>query len=388
MVADGRATAGFQLRMIRVAAWLGWVSIALLVGATLLPHVHHGHMFHGSVWLLAAAGAFANTVLAILPWGRWVGTERAELILTGWGAGVILLIAVVVRASGGWTSDAYLLYFLVIPFVAATEPLRRQLLLYAVVVVGYLAAVTTVPVPALVGHLLLRVGTLLASCAVGAMLARIVEDTIRSRARAEADARLERLLVDEAHHRIKNQLQLVSDLLELEARKPGVDTSAVVSETVARIQSVAAVHQALARQPAGRVRLLPVIQQVTRTTADRLAAGRAVWVDGDDVVLRGERATWAALVANELLANALRHGRGVVAVTLRGNGGQMVLSVRDEGHGPAGRPDGLGWQLVRRLAEDGLGGEVATALTACGWTASVAFPLDEDPELARACTDR
>ena len=125
---------------------------------------------------------------------------------------------------------------------------------------------------------------------------------------------MERLLTTEAHHRIKNNLQLVADLLILEADRARDNPSVVVEETLSRIQSVAAVHQSLAQRSAGRVALRPVIERIAGLVGDRL--GRKVQVDGDDVTLSGRAATWTALVANELVVNALRHGRGDVTICL------------------------------------------------------------------------
>jgi len=228
VAADNALLEPFYLGMVRVALVLGWVSALVVAAGTVLPHLHHRHMFHGPILALAVAAAAGNSVLALLPWRRWLSTRRAAGVLTAWASAVVAVVTGLVYAGGGWTSDFYLLYFLVIPFLAATEPVRRQLVLYAFVLTGYLAAVLAVPGRSPAGPVVVRLTVLASACAVGAFLAQAVHRTTAARARAEETARMERLLATEAHHRIKNNLQLVADLLILEADRAHSEPSAVV----------------------------------------------------------------------------------------------------------------------------------------------------------------
>lgn len=377
LAGGARVLEPFHLGMVRVALALGWVSAAVVAAGTVLPHLHHGHMFHGPILFLAFAAAVGNGLLAVLPWRRWVGTQRAAHLLTVWAAAVVMMVGGLVYAGGGWTSDYYLLYFLVIPFVAATEPVPRQLMLYGLILLGYLVAVLAVPGDPLSGMIVVRLAVLSAACAVGAFLARALHRTTVGRVRAEEAVRMERLLTTEAHHRIKNNLQLVADLLILEADRAR-DNPSVVEETLSRIQSVAAVHQSLAQRSAGRVALRPVIERIAGLVGDRL--GRKVQVDGDDVTLTGRAATWTALVANELVVNALRHGRGDVTISLAADpdGEEAELVVEDGGPGPAAAAPGLGLALVRRLVEEGLRGTVTSEVRHRRYRVEVRFPVGEE----------
>jgi two-component sensor histidine kinase len=364
----------FYLGMVRMALVLGWVSALVVAAGTALPHLHHGHMSHGPILAIAVAAAAGNSVLALVPWSRWLGTRRAAGVLTVWAAAVVAVVTGLVYAGGGWTSDFYLLYFLVIPFVAATEPLRHQVVLYLLVLLGYLGAISAIPGGPPAGVVVVRLTALASACAVGTFLARAVHRTTAARARAEGAARLERLLATEAHHRIKNNLQLVADLLVLEADRPRRDPAALVDETLSRIQSVAAVHQSLAQRSAGRVALRPVLERIAHLLGDRL--GRPVAVTGDDVTLDGRDATWTALVANELVVNGLRHGEGHVTVRVDTSpgGGEAALVVEDDGPGPAGAAPGLGLSLVARLVE-ALGGTVTSRQVDGRHRVEVRFPI-------------
>lgn len=379
----------FRLRMVRLAILLGWASVAVVFAGLVLPHPPLRPTFSQAIWILAGAAAAANGALALLPWERLVGRRPGEAVLTAWGTALVLLVAALTFLEGGWTSDSYLLYFLVLPFVATTEGRRRQVALYALALGGYVLAVSLADSRPPPGGLVVRLGVLVGACGVATVLAQIVTETALSRARAEHEARMERLLADEAHHRIKNNLQLVADLLTMEAGKAGSQLGVVVDETLSRIQSVAAVHQSLAHHAVGRIDLRPVIERIVTLLADRLGGGRAVKVRGDDTELEGERATWTALVVNELVTNALRHGQGAVTVEFARNRGLLELYVTDEGPGPQSAEHGLGFALIHRLVEDGMGGQVNTDVTGTGggWRVQVSVPLNGE-EMPRARADR
>jgi two-component sensor histidine kinase len=157
-----------------------------------------------------------------------------------------------------------------------------------------------------------------------------------------------------------------------------------VEETLSRIQSVAAVHQSLAQRSAGRVALRPVIERIAGLVGDRL--GRVVRVGGDDVTLNGRAATWTALVANELVVNALRHGTGEVTITLElgSDGDHAQLTVEDGGRGPVGAAPGLGLSLVQRLVEEGLAGVVTSGLDGGRYRVEIWFSIVEEETRAGA----
>lgn len=349
----------FRLRMVRVALGLGWASAAVVIlgasGAELRG------VDRSVLWGLVAAAVAVNGALGALPWPRWVGTRWTQRLLAAWAAAVAVLVAVFATLGVREASTYYLLYFLLIPFIATTQEIPAQIALDSLAVGGYLVVALAFPGPGGVPSprgVAIRSLVLVAACVVNAILAKTLEDVVGEQARARNQAELEHLLVDEAHHRIKNLLQLVSDLLGLEATSPGASLDDVVDETRARIQALAAVHQSLARRHDGSVALGPVIRQITGLLTEQ--ADIAV----DDVELDGQRATWIALVTHELVTNAVRHGRPPVRLRLAlvredaPGFDEISLSVSDSGPGPTGAPRGLGLTLVERLVHDGLGGAV------------------------------
>ena len=186
-----------------------------------------------------------------------------------------------------------------------------------------------------------------------------IEEARLQRALAEKEA-----LLKEVHHRVKNNLQLISSLLNLQADRSDSHVADLLAESRNRIHSMALVHENLYRAgDFGRVRMAGHItklcQQLSRAYSDSHRV--AVRVTSSDLHLDIDRAVTCGLIVNELVSNALKHafpdGRaGGVSVELApGEGRRHVLTVRDDGVGlptdlDLARTDSLGLQLVNDLA--------------------------------------
>src|SRR5262249_11174261 len=143
-------------------------------------------------------------------------------------------------------------------------------------------------------------------------LARATRRTAAAAARAAAQAELEQALLAESHHRIKNSLQTVADLLLL--GRPEDETSAEAFDaTAARIRSIAAVHHLLAGERGGTVSADELLRTVVVASA---TPGEEVVVVSDDIRLAAEQAQQIGIITNELVANAVRHGSAPITVTL------------------------------------------------------------------------
>lgn len=178
------------------------------------------------------------------------------------------------------------------------------------------------------------------------------------------------VLLKEIHHRVKNNLQVVSSLLRLQAAAhPDPIVHAALQEAQERIQAIALIHQKLKHAPdPTRLDLATYIE----TLAERLVRSYASTPTLVDLQIRvaplrlgPDEAVPLGLVLNELVSNALQHAfppgeGGSLEIDLEGlPDGQALLRVADSG---TGLPDGvdldhggLGFQLVRALA-DQLGG--------------------------------
>ena len=178
-------------------------------------------------------------------------------------------------------------------------------------------------------------------------------------------------LVQEMHHRVKNNLQTIAMLLRLQmAENKNISPQDVLKETINRVLSIATVHEILSEAGVDKVGTLDLIKRVTATVTSNMVnpeANITVSVSGDNVELASQRATSLALIANELLQNALEHGlagrvQGQVTITLIHKYGQLRLRVQDDGYGlpPGFNPNtdlGLGLDIVRTTVTEDMRGK-------------------------------
>ena len=202
------------------------------------------------------------------------------------------------------------------------------------------------------------------------------------------------VLLKEIHHRVKNNLQIVTSLLNLQAartRQP--ETVAALQDTRNRVHSMALLHEVLYGSPSlARVNIAAYVQELC-TYLLRAHRGAALEVTVRQQVLRVglalEHAVPCGLIISELVSNALKHGiakgrPGCVTVELqRPTEREFALRVSDDG---VGLPTGvdlpsaatLGLQLVANLATQ-LGGKLVVERAAVGGAAfAVVFPVPAD----------
>lgn len=164
----------------------------------------------------------------------------------------------------------------------------------------------------------------------------------------EANARLEHALADkeillkEVQHRVKNNLQVICSLLRLQAGRLDGSMRDIFDESLRRIQSMSLVHELLYRseEPA-RIDLADYLEQLCGRL-QRSAGPSAVrlTVQAEPWTVDVDRAMPLAMIASELVSNALRHahpngGEGHIRVTLAppGPDSGVILRVEDDGIG-------------------------------------------------------
>ena len=175
------------------------------------------------------------------------------------------------------------------------------------------------------------------------------------------------LVVREIHHRVKNNLQLVASLLNIQARQSQDPVlQKIFAEHTKRVLNIAAIHDMLTKTEAfDRIPLRALLGRITRELQTLVPEGKSIRlrVAGDDVTVSSDRATAVALVVNELLLNSLEHGyterdRGTVTVSVYRGALYATVTVADDGCGfvQEGTEDSLGMTLVRMTVRDKLGG--------------------------------
>jgi PAS domain S-box-containing protein len=193
-------------------------------------------------------------------------------------------------------------------------------------------------------------------------------------ARFRAAVKAKDVLLGEIHHRVKNNLQIVSSLLDLQAaRVSDQATRDLLRDSQNRIHSMALIHQTLYGSKDLETvdfaqfseTLLSVLVRSYGIEPDRIT----VRVDVEPVDLPIDLAVPCGLVLNELITNAIKHafpnrGRGEIRIALsRQPGDEVLLSVSDNGiglpdHMDTSRVETIGLQLVELLATQ-LDGEIS-----------------------------
>ena len=168
--------------------------------------------------------------------------------------------------------------------------------------------------------------------------------------------RLDRLLLSkdaairEVHHRVKNNLQTISSLLSLQARR--VDDRAAriaLREAERRVRSIALVHEILSRDPTEQVPFAEIVVSLVRMAEDSVVSAQPIVIStsGDLGDVAADVATPLAVTVAELLQNAVEHGFDPEAADGARTG---TLGWRAPGDGRAARAWG---HVVVTMANDG-----------------------------------
>ena len=230
------------------------------------------------------------------------------------------------------------------------------------------------------------------------VLASIIDITERLRAqqRLEEALREKTVLLNEVHHRVKNNLQVITSLLNLQAdyaSDPRV--RAILAESCSRVKAMALTHQLLyERKDFSRLhlgdyleRLVQSIRTSYRATGDRVAL--RLELPAADVPLDLERAIPCGLLINELVTNSFKHAfpgerRGEIVIEIMEDAnGRICLSVADNGIGLPAEAElphssSLGLQLVALFVEQ-LHGTTSIGRDA-GCRFSISFPRSNTKE--------
>jgi two-component sensor histidine kinase len=213
----------------------------------------------------------------------------------------------------------------------------------------------------------------------------------------EADAQLhealqeKEALLKEIHHRVKNNLQIISSLLRLQARSTAdPDSISILQESRNRVETIALIHENLYQSASfSRInfavyagRLLANVIGIHQVTPD----GVKVTVDIEPLMFDPQTAVLCGLILNELVANALRHAfpghqKGEIKIQAHARDEKaVIMSVGDNGVGmpqefDLGQVHSLGIQLVRQLTRQ-LKGTMSVS-SRNGAVVRIEFPFHE-----------
>lgn len=201
-------------------------------------------------------------------------------------------------------------------------------------------------------------------------LARTYEEKDLS-LRSSQPAVQDTITLREVHHRVKNNLQLVASILNLQSRRCGDDfTKKILQENVGRVLSIAAIHDILTQNlnNLGEVDSMTLLEQLRKNLQSFVPEGKriTIQVSGTSAKLSPDTASSVSLVVNELITNALEHAfedrdSGTIQVSFCAGSLFHTVTVSDDGSGfdiTAPRKSNLGLKIVDTTVRDRLHGHL------------------------------
>jgi two-component sensor histidine kinase len=191
----------------------------------------------------------------------------------------------------------------------------------------------------------------------------------RREAELRAAVQKQQLAMQEIHHRVKNNLQIVASLLNLQASRIRLPAARAEFQSARdRVRALATVHRHLyAHGELNTINMRiflsdlcgPLFQAMGESRDERIVLD----IDAPELEMSSDQAVPLSLIVTEAVTNALKYGfpggrRGTITIRLTQQGDDVELLIHDDGIGiPAGRVeteagtrDGIGLQLIRGFA--------------------------------------
>ncbi len=216
-----------------------------------------------------------------------------------------------------------------------------------------------------------------------------ISDRKESEAKLQASLREKELLLKEIYHRVKNNLQVIYSLLNLQSRKVSDPAAlSVLRDSQSRVRAMALVHEKLYKSPdLTRIDLADYIHSLAYSLLETYHSGSnhiALRLEIEPYSLDIETALPCGLILTELISNSLKYafpeGRpGEIAIASSLNPDhQVLLRVGDNGIGLSngfdlGRVSSLGLSLVQNLVKQ-IKGEVTILPRPVGSAFQITFP--------------
>jgi two-component sensor histidine kinase len=195
----------------------------------------------------------------------------------------------------------------------------------------------------------------------------------RAEEQIEISLREKEAMLREIHHRVKNNLQIISSLLDitsLRIRDSIADN--LITDTRAKIHAMALIHSQLYQSERfDRIEMAQHISELVSFLSIVNNSTKMITpvVNASDVSLSINQAIPCTLVLSELISNAFKYAfeerqKGVIEISMeRSEGNIIIMKIKDDGIGMPGeidinKIDSMGLKLVRNLVQKQLKGEM------------------------------
>ncbi|MFT9232453.1 MAG: sensor histidine kinase, partial [Bifidobacterium sp.] len=194
--------------------------------------------------------------------------------------------------------------------------------------------------------------------------------------RREQELQTKDATISEIHHRVKNNLQAVSALLRLQARRTKLpEVKKELEEAQRRVQTIAVVHEGLSQTADEIVDFDKVISNLLKLSVDLATTEDqriSITFLGKFGMMPAQDATPLSLVLTELINNAVEHGfegrkEGHITISVGRGGNTLSVVVEDDGNGYRSESregmakstgSGLGTQIINTFVTNDFGGSV------------------------------
>lgn len=190
--------------------------------------------------------------------------------------------------------------------------------------------------------------------------------------RQDEEMRVKNAMIQEVHHRVKNNLQTIAGLLRMQARRvKSTEARQALDEALTRILSVAVIHEFLSSESSNVINIREVGQRImAQFQQGMLNPDKDIRLEltGESVYLPSRQATACSLIINELLQNALEHGfeqkkTGFIRLNLEDTGDEVIMHVVDNGDGlpldfQLEQTTSMGLHIIKILVQDDLKGQI------------------------------
>lgn len=192
---------------------------------------------------------------------------------------------------------------------------------------------------------------------------RRLEAKVRLRtAELEESNEMKENLLREIHHRVKNNLQITSSLMNMQKRKlSSKEAITALEDSQARISAIALTHQKIYQDRDSKAVNLEGYLADLMVSQKRILSSLDYRIDCPDISIDLDRAVPLALIVSELVTNAVKHAyrdgskSNELHITVKDLGdGEVMLTVYDNGKGlpenfDINKADGIGFEIIRSL---------------------------------------
>ncbi|MGB8220134.1 MAG: PAS domain S-box protein, partial [Methanoregula sp.] len=218
----------------------------------------------------------------------------------------------------------------------------------------------------------------------------LAEIALRNKAENEIVASLKEkeMLLKEIHHRVKNNMQVVSSLLFMQARaQKDEKVKEILKESQDRIKSIALVHEKLYQsKDFDQIDYADYLRKITDHLFESYQVDQRIitlHLNAEKAVLHIDKAVPCSLIINEMISNSLKHAfpggrKGVITIDFKKSGDKYIVTYSDDGIGIPDsvifdRTESLGMQLIRGLTKQ-INGSIELD-KASGTKYTVTFPV-------------